>query len=129
MASGINNTFRQVGIATGIAALGAIFESTLRNKLASALVHTPVAGHAAALSHAVAAGGAQQVIASAPRQFRPEATAAIHSAFASAMNDVLLVGFILAVVGAVLAYALVRSSDFVSAGAPAEHPQEAAAVA
>ncbi|HZQ80892.1 MAG TPA: MFS transporter [Gaiellaceae bacterium] len=27
MASGINNTFRQVGIATGIAALGAIFES------------------------------------------------------------------------------------------------------
>jgi hypothetical protein len=33
------------------------------------------------------------------------------------------------VVGAVLAYALVRSSDFVSAGAPAEHAQEAAAVA
>src|SRR5262249_477571 len=28
MASGINNTFRQVGIATGIAALGAIFSST-----------------------------------------------------------------------------------------------------
>jgi predicted MFS family arabinose efflux permease len=27
MASGINNTFRQIGIATGIAALGAIFES------------------------------------------------------------------------------------------------------
>jgi hypothetical protein len=27
MASGINNTFRQVGIATGIAALGAIFAS------------------------------------------------------------------------------------------------------
>jgi EmrB/QacA subfamily drug resistance transporter len=129
MASGINNTFRQVGIATGIAALGAIFESTLKNKLAPALAHTPVAGHVTSLSHAVAAGGAQQVIASAPRQFRPEATAAIHSAFASAMNDVLLVGFILAVVGAVLAYALVRSSDFVSAGAPAEHAQEAAAVA
>jgi hypothetical protein len=27
MASGINNTFRQIGIATGIAALGAIFAS------------------------------------------------------------------------------------------------------
>jgi predicted MFS family arabinose efflux permease len=27
MASGINNTFRQVGIATGIAGLGAIFQS------------------------------------------------------------------------------------------------------
>jgi EmrB/QacA subfamily drug resistance transporter len=29
MASGINNTFRQIGIATGIAALGAIFASTV----------------------------------------------------------------------------------------------------
>ena len=29
MASGINNTFRQLGIATGIAALGAIFSSTV----------------------------------------------------------------------------------------------------
>ena len=29
MASGINNTFRQVGIATGIAALGAIFQSRI----------------------------------------------------------------------------------------------------
>ncbi|HWE33396.1 MAG TPA: MFS transporter [Solirubrobacteraceae bacterium] len=128
MASGINNTFRQVGIATGIAALGAIFESTLKNKLTPALAHTPVAAHTAALSRAVAAGGAQQVIASTPRHFRPEATAAIHSAFASAMNDVLLVGFIVALVGAVLAYALVRSSDFVTAGA-GERPQEAAAVA
>jgi EmrB/QacA subfamily drug resistance transporter len=31
MASGINNTFRQIGIATGIAALGAIFESATGN--------------------------------------------------------------------------------------------------
>ncbi len=128
MASGINNTFRQVGIATGIAALGAIFESTLKNKLGPALAHTPVAGHAAALSKAVAAGGAQQVVASTPAKFRPEATAAIHSAFASAMNDVLLVGFIVALVGAVLAYALVRRSDFVTAGA-GEQAQQAPAVA
>ena len=35
MASGINNTFRQVGIATGIAALGAIFQSRIASHLAS----------------------------------------------------------------------------------------------
>ena len=29
MASGVNNTFRQVGIATGIAGLGAIFQDTI----------------------------------------------------------------------------------------------------
>ena len=32
MASGINNTFRQVGIATGIAALGAIFQNQVHGE-------------------------------------------------------------------------------------------------
>jgi EmrB/QacA subfamily drug resistance transporter len=36
MASGINNTFRQIGIATGIAALGAIFESVTGTHQSSA---------------------------------------------------------------------------------------------
>ena len=33
MASGTNNTFRQIGIATGIAALGALFQSSIATKL------------------------------------------------------------------------------------------------
>ena len=43
MASGTNNTFRQVGIATGIAAFGALFESRISAHLTSALGHDP--GH------------------------------------------------------------------------------------
>jgi ribose/xylose/arabinose/galactoside ABC-type transport system permease subunit len=35
MASGINNTFRQVGIATGVAALGAILQSRAGSQLAA----------------------------------------------------------------------------------------------
>src|SRR5207248_7935454 len=66
MASGINNTFRQVGIATGIAGLGALFESVLTNKIAPALAGTPAGGRAAQISHAVAAGGAQKVMAAVP---------------------------------------------------------------
>ncbi len=127
MASGINNTFRQVGIATGIAALGAIFESTLTNKIAPALAHTPAAGHAASIAHAVAAGGAQQVLRGIPAHERATAALAIHGAFASAMNDVLLVGGIVALAGAVLALALVRSADFVAHGAPAQAPDPAPA--
>jgi EmrB/QacA subfamily drug resistance transporter len=122
MASGINNTFRQVGIATGIAALGAIFESSLTSKLAPKLVGTPVAGHAAAIAHAVAAGGGPAVIAQTPLAFRPEAAAAIHSAWAASMNEILLVGGIIALIGAVLGFILVRQSDFVTYGAPAEAP-------
>jgi EmrB/QacA subfamily drug resistance transporter len=127
MASGINNTFRQVGTATGIAALGAIFESTLTSRIAPALAHTAAASHAASIAHAVAAGGAQQVLAGVPAHERAAAALAIHSAFASAMNDVLLVGGIIALVGAVLATVLVRRSDFVGYGAPSQAPEPAAA--
>ena len=35
MASGINSTFRQVGIATGVAALGAVFQSRIASELAT----------------------------------------------------------------------------------------------
>lgn len=37
MASGINNTFRQVGIATGIAGLGAVFQHDVTNKTTAML--------------------------------------------------------------------------------------------
>jgi EmrB/QacA subfamily drug resistance transporter len=118
MASGINNTFRQVGIATGIAVLGAIFESAISRQLGPKLAGTPVAGHAAQIAHAVAAGGAGQVVRSVPPSQRHTAVIAIHSAFVSALNDILLVGGIVAMAGAILALLLVRASDFVTYGAP-----------
>jgi len=80
MASGINNTFRQIGIATGIAALGAIFES--------------VTGKAGSSS-----GGH---------------SAAAKIAFVHGLHDILLVGAVVAAVGAVLAASLVRQQDFVA---------------
>jgi EmrB/QacA subfamily drug resistance transporter len=127
MASGINSTFRQVGIATGIAVLGAIFESGLANKLAPALAGTPAAGRATDISHAVAAGGAGQVVASVPPGQRARAAEAVHGAFAATMNDILLVAAIVAIVGAVLTLVLVRQSDFVTYGAPQAEARPAAA--
>ncbi len=125
MASGINSTFRQVGIATGIAVLGAIFESAISSRLAPKLAGSSAAGHAGQIAHAVAAGGTQTVIHSVPPGQRQEAIAAIHTAFASAMNDILLVGAVIAFAGAVLGLLLVRGSDFVTYGAP--EPATAAA--
>jgi sugar phosphate permease len=122
MASGINNTFRQVGIATGIAVLGSIFESRIATELAPKLAGTPAAGRAGQIAHAVAAGGAGQVLARTPPGQRARALAAIHDAFAASMNDVLLVGAIVALAGAVLSFALVRTRDFVTYGAPEPAP-------
>ncbi len=118
MASGINSTFRQVGIATGIAALGALFQSDLSKKLAPKLAGTPVAGHVGQIAHAVAAGGAQTVIKAVPPRVRPQATYAIHSAFAASMNEILLVAAIVALTGAALALVLVRGRDFAVYGVP-----------
>jgi hypothetical protein len=125
MAAGINNTFRQVGTAAGIAALGAVFLSKLTANLTSELAGTPAAGRAAGISHAVAAGGAQRVLRAVPHAFRARASTAIHVAFTSALNDILLVGGIVAFAGAALALVLVRSRDFV--GYAAQEPAPVAA--
>jgi EmrB/QacA subfamily drug resistance transporter len=117
MASGINNTFRQVGIATGIAVLGALFQSRITAKLTPMLAHTPVAGRAGEIAHAVAAGGTQKVLAAVPAAERARASAAIHVAFTSAMNEIFVVGAAVALVGAALALLLVRGKDFSQQGA------------
>jgi EmrB/QacA subfamily drug resistance transporter len=72
MASGINATFRQAGIATGIAALGAIFSSSVGQP-------------------ATAQG------------------------FVDGLNDILLVGVVVAVVSAVAAFTLIRQRDYFDA--------------
>ena len=125
MASGINNTFRQVGTATGIAALGALFESSIKTKLAPQLTGTPAAGKAAQIAHAVAGGATPRVLSSVPPAERARASAAIHVAFAAAMNEILLVGGIVALVGAGLAFVLVRKRDFATYGAPEAAPAAA----
>jgi predicted MFS family arabinose efflux permease len=118
MASGINNTFRQVGIATGIAVLGALFQSELTSKIAPALAGTPAHGHAGAISRAVAAGAAPRVIAAVPGgPARAHAAVAIHSAFTGAMDEILLVAGIVVFAGAALGLVLVRGRDFAGYGA------------
>ncbi|MBV9197465.1 MAG: MFS transporter [Solirubrobacterales bacterium] len=117
MASGINSTFRQVGTATGIAVLGAIFESSIASGLGPKLAGTPISGHTAQIAHAVAGGGTPGLLAAVPPAERVRASEAIHGAFASAMNDILLVGAVVALVGSALALVLVRARDFVSYGA------------
>ena len=61
MGSGINTTFRQVGIATGVAGLGAVFQSRVDSKLAELL---PGAHHG--LGEAVASGGVKAAALAAP---------------------------------------------------------------
>ena len=85
------------------------------------------AGRSTQIAHTVASGGTQRVLARVPAAHRAQAHAAIHIAFTSAMNEILLVGGVVALAGAALAAVLVRGRDFVKYGAPEAEP--AAAVA
>jgi predicted MFS family arabinose efflux permease len=119
MASGINTTFRQVGIATGIATLGAVFQSQIETRLADGLPKLP-GGILSRLSEAVATLG-PKAAAAAPAPQREAVSAAARSAFVGGLNDILLIATVIAFVGAVLSLVLVRQRDFLAAphGGPA----------
>jgi EmrB/QacA subfamily drug resistance transporter len=122
MASGINNTFRQVGIATGVAALGAIFQSQVSSKLSELAPQAPPS-----FADAVSSGGIHAAVQAAPPQAHAQLTAAADQAFISGFNEILLIGGIVALVGAVAGFALVRSRDFVTHPAAETAAEPAAA--
>jgi EmrB/QacA subfamily drug resistance transporter len=109
MGSGINTTFRQVGIATGVAALGAIFQARVDSRLAELLPHAP-----AGLGEVVASSGSRGVAAlQLPPAVHAKAAHAADAAFVSGFNEIILIAALLSFVGAVLGFTLVRSQDFV----------------
>jgi hypothetical protein len=115
MASGINATFRQVGIAAGVAALGSIFAAQVRDGVIARLAGTPLAHGAHSIAHAISTGHAAQVIASASPAIRGQLTAASTSSFVDGLNDILLIAAVVAFCGGALALSLIRQRDFVDA--------------
>ncbi|MBX5470198.1 MAG: MFS transporter [Thermoleophilaceae bacterium] len=127
MASGINSTFRQVGVATGIAGLGAAFQSQVQSRIADLLAGTPAAG--TGLAKQVATGNFEQALASVPPQARSTAAQAARQGFVSGLNEILLIGAAIALAGAICGLALVRRRDYVAGAAQVRERAEPAAVA
>jgi MFS family permease len=106
MASGINTTFRQVGIATGVAALGAVFQSRIEGRLGGRL------------GEVVSSGGGEAAARVVPPAAREHVKQVAASAFTSGLNEIFLIAAVIAFVGAALGFALTRSADFVPQGPP-----------
>ena len=95
MGSGINSTFRQVGIATGVAGLGAIFQGQVSSKLSESLPRAPKG-----LGEAVASGGSKLVEElKLPPGLHDKAVAASKAAFISGFNTILMVAATILVFG------------------------------
>jgi len=119
MASGSANTFRQVGIATGIAGLGAVYQSQIQSKTLSTLAgsasgHQVIIQGGARLNRAITEGGVRQLAANIPVPgVRHALLHAYQVGFTSTFNHLLIISTVVAFAGSVAAFALVRQRDFV----------------
>ena len=122
MASGINSTFRQVGIATGIAGLGAVFQHSVTQGTTAALLASgharEIAQHRARPTRHAAGVRRSQPDRPLPRPRRAHRPLnhSYRVGFTEAFTTIALIAAMVALVGAVLGFVLVRTRDFVSAG-------------
>ncbi len=126
MASGSSSTFRQVGIATGIAGLGAVFLSQIRpntvNALAQSAAGRSVLDHVGPRLSAAIAGGDVRLAAAAlpPGAGRTTLISAYQVGFTTTFNHLMEIALVVALVGAIGSFFLVRQRDFVPSFAPGE---------
>ncbi|WP_345453324.1 MFS transporter [Nocardioides marinquilinus] len=118
MASGVNSTFRQVGIATGIAALGSIFAHQVGREVTDRLAGTPAAAQADQIAAAITGGQVQAVVEQAPPEARAQISEAATTAFVDSLNHIILIAAVIALVSAVFTLVLIRQKDFVVRGGP-----------
>jgi EmrB/QacA subfamily drug resistance transporter len=132
MASGINSTFRQVGIATGIAGLGTVFQTQILQRTTHALGGSPagqaVAAHGGgALQAALVGGNVRAVITTLPSQAaRTAVLQAYRVGFSATLDRLMIIAAVIAFIGAVGSFVLIRQRDFVPSFAPptGAHPAE-----
>jgi EmrB/QacA subfamily drug resistance transporter len=127
MASGINSTLRQIGVATGVAGLGTILASHVRGSVVDRLSGTPLAGHAHALAHQISTGGAAHAIASTPAPLRGLTAGSARAALVGGLNTIMLIAAIVSFAAAVASFILIRERDFVET--PDEQDDEPAELA
>lgn len=110
MAAGINDTFRQVGVAVGVAAWGAIFLGRGADKISTLAAGTPAAtnGHPRQLLEAASDGRLGSALAGVPHAARGVVAGATREGFLTGLNAILVIGGLIAIAGAVVALWLVR---------------------
>jgi EmrB/QacA subfamily drug resistance transporter len=128
MASGVNSTFRQVGIATGIAALGSIFSQQVADAARPGLSGKVPPAALDGLTDALAGGqvnasaeGAQKAATAAGGDSAgQQAFDLVHrvgtSAVVDALNHIILIAAVMAFTAGVLCLVMIRQKDFVVRG-------------
>jgi EmrB/QacA subfamily drug resistance transporter len=113
MASGISSTFRQVGIATGIALLGTLFSNEVTSDVRARIAKVPGLAHQGPqIATAVQSGEIGQVISKLPAHARQAVGTITRAAFTAGLDRILLVAAIIALAAGVISLAAIRGRDF-----------------
>ena len=133
VASGVNDTARQVGVAAGIAAMGAIFQSRVHTVLTSQLANAApqTASRRAEIAQHATSGDPTQAVQWLPPALHGPVAHALRVAFVDGFNRILWISAAVSLAGAVLALVLVRQRDFEARAAeptprPAPRPRPGA---
>ena len=111
VASRASSTFRLVGTATGVAVLGSLFATRLKDHIANAFLAVPqLVSYAPRVTELVLSGHTGAAVRAVPSSVRVDVPPIVAQGFVSAMHSVLLVAALVALASAVLALSL-RSAD------------------
>jgi EmrB/QacA subfamily drug resistance transporter len=113
--SSVNNTALQLGLATGIASLGAVFESRVRTVLEGQLAQAaPQLGpERHEIVDQAASGNAAQALRALPPDLRAPVADALRASFVAGFDRILWIGTAVALAGAIISLLLVRQRDLV----------------
>ncbi len=109
MASGINDTFRQVGVALGVAVWGAIFLGAGTSKVQE--LTGLGADRSREIVEAASSGNLDQALTQVPAGSRAQVADAAREGFLAGFNSISVLGGILAFAAAIGAFLLVRERD------------------
>jgi EmrB/QacA subfamily drug resistance transporter len=104
MASGIVNTFRQLGYALGIAALGTVFTS----RVTKTFLNSSAFAHPRAAASQASQGAARALLAGSSPHQHALVEHVVHAAYASSQNSIYLISGLIALAGGAAVLALVR---------------------
>jgi hypothetical protein len=108
MAGGMNSTMRQFGTTAGLAVLGTLLQHQVLTHVKAALAGSFLADASKGIANAIAAGATPEVLARQPASVRPGLLHVARLSYSAGLSTIFLVASIVATVGAITAFALVR---------------------
>lgn len=111
MASGVGQTFQQAGVAIGVSGFGALFQQCVISAFTASTAGQQLGEQTDAVAHEVATGALADLGDLVPAQLLEATQAAARVAYVESLTEVVRLCALLAAVGAVLVFTLVRRSD------------------